>query len=197
VKDLSAFWLNNGGLDNNSYLPVRLLSFSVSKNNNNALVQWSPAPEINIHHYEIEAAKGNDAFKNADYVKVGEVMAGGLYSFTDAAGNGVYYYRIKAVDVYGNYAYSRALPVIWTDEFVWQVFPNPAPTGQFKLQYQAPDNEPIHISIYNSAGALVKQQQLKGNGFIQQAVIDLKHPAGLYMLQARVGGRIIHLKLIK
>lgn len=207
VKDLSEFWLNDGGLDDKSYLPVHFLQFDISKiSNADALLKWSTATEINIHHFDIEVAKGNAAFNQNSYVKIGEVLSAGqsvqpqLYNYTDVQGNktGVYYYRVKAVDEFGNYVYSRSQPIIWTDELQWTVYPNPSPGGLFNLRYQAESNEVVWINIYNSAGALLRQQQVKGNGFVENLVIDMsKYATGLYFLHANTGRQSISLKMVK
>jgi hypothetical protein len=208
VKDLSEFWLSDGGLDDKSYLPVKFLETAVSKfSSTEARLSWSTAAEINIHHFDIEVAKGNEAFQQGNYTKTGELASKGQssqpqsYNFTDASldKSGVYYYRIKALDEFGNYSYSKAMPVVWSDEFVWQVFPNPSRDGQFTLQYQLDNNEEVRLNIYNSAGALIKQQKITGNGFVQQTEVklDRHHGGGLYLLRAKRDKKDILLKMIK
>jgi hypothetical protein len=208
VKDLAEFWLSDGGLDDKSYLPIRFLETIASKTSpTEARINWSTAMEINIHHYDIEVAKGNITFEQGIFTKIGEVVSKGhssqsqSYNYTDASPNksGVYYYRIKAVDEFGNYSYPKAMPVVWSDEFVWQVFPNPSRDGQFNLQYQLDNNEEVRLNIYNSAGALIKQQKITGNGFVQQTEVklDRHHGGGLYLLRAKRDKKDILLKMIK
>jgi len=89
--------------------------------------------------------------------------------------------------------------VVWSDEFIWQIYPNPSRDGQFTLQYQLDTNEEVQIAIYNSTGMLIKQQLIKGNGMIQQAEVKIeKHRArGLYLLRAKRNKKDVLLRLMK
>ncbi|HET6993625.1 MAG TPA: fibronectin type III domain-containing protein, partial [Chitinophagaceae bacterium] len=125
VKDLSEFRLNSGGPDKQSYLPANILSFSAIKSSNATTdLAWTIASEINIVRYEIEVAKGNEAFANDQFTLLGQVSSPGAtaqnrsYSFADITPGktGVLYYRIKIIDEFGNYSYSRSIPVLFSQE---------------------------------------------------------------------------------
>ncbi len=145
VKNFSEFWLNNGGFDKNTALPVQLISFLVTKQNNNqVLAQWTTENEINLHHYEIEVAKGNSNYQLNQFVKLGEVAASNSgagvrhYTFSDLESNksGVRYYRLKMVDNDGRYSYSNIRRLVFSNEIKWQAYPNPT-NGMVTLAYQA------------------------------------------------------------
>jgi hypothetical protein len=198
TKSLSEFWLNNGGINKNSYLPVKFNTFSATRGaGNTGDIHWETASEINIQRFEIEVAKGNDAYLQDSYTKVGEVSSGGAsvsaqtYQYTDAEPNkeGVYYYRIKALDVYGNYSYSKAAPIVYNNEYVWNIAPNLS-GGLFNLVYQVNAGDEVSLEIFNSVGSLIKTEQFKGNGFIDQHAIDLrntKYAGGLYFVKVKSG----------
>lgn len=199
TKSLSEFWMNNGGYNKNSYLPVKFNSFSVNRtSDNNGELRWETASEINIQRFEIEVAKGNDAYLQDSYVKLGDVASSGAspsaqtYQYTDAGFNkkGAYYYRIKAIDMYGNYSYSKAQPVVYDNEYVWHITPNHS-GGLFNLVYQVNAGDDVSLQLFNSAGSLIKTEQFSGNGFIGQHAIDLrntKYAGGLYFVRVNAGG---------
>ncbi len=194
VKDLSEFRLNSGGPDKQSYLPANLLSFSAIKTANNVTdLAWKVASEINISRYEIEIAKGNDAYSNNQFVLLGQVTSPGpttqnrSYSFPDATVNksGVIYYRLKVIDEFGNYSYSKVIPVLYSKELSWKVFPNPS-SGYFTLRYQLSNGERGTMNIYNSLGQLVKSQTVTGDGYVQTMGIDmasLPYQKGMYLVK--------------
>jgi Subtilase family/Secretion system C-terminal sorting domain len=185
VKSLSEFRLNSGGPDKQSYLPVNLLSFSAAKSTSGITdLVWTVKSEINIRRYEIEVAKGNEAFTNNQFIKLGEVTSPGpsaqnrSYNFADvsAGKSGVLYYRLKIFDEFGNYSYSRAIPVLYSKELKWEIFPNPS-NGFFTLQYQLPAGEKGTMNIYNSLGQMIKSLTIAGTGYVQTIGIDMKNTA--------------------
>jgi hypothetical protein len=208
VKDFSEFWLNNGGLSNNQSLPVELMSFTAKKSNSkNVLAEWTTASERNTARFEIELAKGNAEFQQNHFIKIGEVSSNGNttteqhYSFTDIENNksGIRYYRLKIVDIDGRFSYSAVRPVVFNDEILWQVYPNPS-QGVFNLVYQANQGDNINIKVYDINGKLVQQTGLIANGFVQKQIIDLqpaKFAAGLYLLNVAAGENKQVFRLIK
>ncbi len=60
TKDFSEFWLNNGGVDRQTPLPVELVSFTAKKKDSkDVIAEWKTVAEHNVSHFEIEVAKGN------------------------------------------------------------------------------------------------------------------------------------------
>ena len=208
TKDFSEFWLNNGGPDRQTPLPVELISFTAKKKtNNDVLVEWKTVSEQNTDHFEIEVAKGNTDYQNGQFIKLGEVASPGnsnserTYSFTDTemGKNGVRYYRLKIVDKDNTFVYSPARAVVFDSDIKWQVFPNPS-NGAYKFMYQLGQSEIITLKIYDVAGKVIKEVKLNGNGFVQSLPIDLKaakYPPGIYLLVAESGENKYNTRLIK
>jgi hypothetical protein len=208
VKNFSEFWLNNGGFNNNTPLPVQLISFTARKNNGkDVLASWTTASEFNVNHFDLELAKGNSAYQQDQFVKIAEISSHGnstteqQYSFTDIENNksGVRYYRLKIIENDGSFKYSAIRPVVFNEEISWQVFPNPS-SGIFNLTYQAADGETMTAKLYDVTGKTVKQYSLTANGFVQKLNIDI-HDAGfangLYLLDVKVGDRRQSFRLVK
>lgn len=207
VKDFSEFWLNNGGFNNNTPLPLQLISFKARKQGNNVLAEWVTDNEVNVHHFDIELAKGNGAYQQNQFIKIGEMRAIGntnvqqQYSFVDPEANksGVRYYRLKIVDNDGRFNYSAVRPVLFSNDIVWQVYPNPS-NGLFNFTYQANDGTSILIKLYDVNGRMVKQYQTIATGFEQKAAIDLRNAgfsAGLYLMEATAGDKKQSFRLLK
>jgi hypothetical protein len=202
VNNFSELWLSNGGYDNDSPLPVRIPEFNATLLPlGNVELKWTTAAEINISHFEIEVAQGNEAYANDLFEKQGKINSKGAstnaqqYIFlTDAANKtGVNYYRLKVVDASGNYTYTKARPVVFSNELKWTIAPNHS-SGLYNLIFQANQGEKLNIEIFNSIGSLVKKEQFNGTGFIAQHPIDLQRSSyakGIYLVrvQSKAGTR--------
>jgi hypothetical protein len=208
TKDFSEFWLNNGGTDRQTPLPVELVSFTAKKKDNgDVIAEWKTVSEQNISHFEVEVAKGNIDYQNRRFVKIGEVVSPGnsnserSYSFTDSdpVKTGVRYYRLKIVDRDNTFVYSPIRPVVFNNDIQWQVYPNPS-NGIYNFIYQLNQSETVNLKVYDVNGKLVKQMGLMGNGFMQKAQVDLKSAkfaSGIYLLSAEAGEKKFSIKLIK
>jgi len=208
VKDFSEFWLSDGGLNKNTPLPLKLLSFTAKKQNGkDVLAEWTTGEEYNISRFEIEVAKGNSDYQLNRFTRIGSVNSQGnsngehRYSFTDLEINksDVRYYRLKIIEADGSFSYSAIRPVVFTNDVQWQVYPNPS-AGVFYLTYQLADRESLTVRVYDATGKTIKQYSSNATGFLQKMVIDLQAggvPSGLYMLEAETGGKKQFFKLLK
>src|SRR5262249_35717514 len=90
VRDFSELWLNSGGIFGTIPLPVKLISFTATKQaNNDVLLEWKTAEESDIDRYEIEVARTSGDFQSNRFEKIGEIKSKGNslqqdYNFTDA-----------------------------------------------------------------------------------------------------------------
>jgi hypothetical protein len=193
VKDFSEFWLSNGGLSGGQPLPLTLLSFAARKqfNNTDVLVNWRTTDEFNLSHFEVEVAKGDANYQQNRFVTLTRISSnGGLgiekeYNFTDAeAGKtGVYYYRLKMVDIDGQFRYSSIKPVLFTNDLTWQLYPNPAGNISY-LTLQVPEGTILQVRLIDQNGKILRQFSKTGSGFLQKLPVDLQGiPAGLYTVE--------------
>lgn len=208
VKDFSEFWLNNGSFNGITPLPLKLISFTATKQtNNNVLLQWKTTDENNVNRFEVEVARGNDDLRQNRFTVIGFVPSQGnstteqRYSLTDIENNktGVRYYRLKMIDNDGRYTYSLIKPVTFTGDVAWMVYPNPS-GGMFNVVLQESDGEKISVKITDGLGKTVKQWQLAANGFIQKIPVDLQDksiPSGIYLLEVNAGERKQSFRIVK
>lgn len=98
-------------------LPVELLSFTATRQNNDVALQWKTAQETNSHHFEIEKSYDGTSFGAiANKTAAGNSNTILVYNYTDLnAGSygGTVYYRIKSVDIDGSFKYSNVVAVVF------------------------------------------------------------------------------------
>lgn len=137
--------------------PVELTSFTASVINDNVLLQWVTATEINNKGFEVQRS-----INNSNFVTIGFVNGAGTssethsYQFVDAkvqAGS-KYQYRLRQIDLDGSESFSKVIEVgeIAPVEFeLAQNYPNPFnPSTQ--INFALPVKSNVVISLYNSLG---------------------------------------------
>ncbi len=207
VAGFSEFWLSNGGINNLTPLPVKLIDFATIKQGGNVAVKWNVGNETDVLRYEIELAKGNAALGANSFVKIGEVAGLGntnssrQYNFTDAEDgkSGARYYRLKIVNANGTFSYSDVRAVLFGEATTWQVYPNPS-SGHFSLLYQLNSGEKITVKVYDVKGSVVKELGSTATGFLQKLNIDLtanNYASGVYLLKVETGTGKQSFKLYK
>ncbi len=92
----------------NGILPIDLISFSISNRDKNAILYWSTASENNNDYFEIQSSSDNQYFKPIGAVKGAKnSTTERKYQFLVREINqGVNYFRIKQVDLNGDYSYT-------------------------------------------------------------------------------------------
>jgi len=141
-------------------LPVKLLSFTAARQNDEVKLNWATAQEINSAAFDIERSANGSSF-----TPIGTVAAKGYsstttsYSFDDRQPlTGINYYRLKQVDQDGKFEYSPVAKVNFTRQPGIRISPNPAST----YVNISTDNssEALTIQIIDLNGRLLKQQIL-------------------------------------
>ena len=209
VKDFSEFWLSYGPFDNMSTLPVELITFTAKKklNSTDVLIEWKTAAELNINRFEVEVVKGNIAYQQNQFVKIGEVSSlgnaaqGHNYSLTDAESDkaGVRYYRLKIIDNDGSIKYSAIRSLVFDNDIKWTINPNPS-HGLFSITFQAADGTQVTAKLFDANGRMVKLYQPISTGFVQKMNINIEEPkyaTGMYLLDLEANGKHQSFKLIK
>lgn len=162
-SDLNTWWTL---ADEDDALPLTLLSFSAEKQNENALLEWTVAQQINVSYYEVQRS-----INAVDFSPVGKVDAINSansnkdYSYTDALNDinaNTIYYRLRMVDIDGNFTYSsvKFISLAGTDNNLIQVFPNPA-TSYVIIKFGAIVQGNYVLAISNAAGKQVMMKQME------------------------------------
>ena len=168
-------------------VPVELTSFIASINNDQVLLKWETATEVNNYGFNIERSVNDDGWEKMGFVEGhGNSNSPKQYSFTDKnpVGGSVFLYRLKQIDIDGKYEYSDEIEVeIIPDEFaLYQNFPNPF-NPNTKIGYQLPQETIVIIKIYDILGAevitLLNEQKEPG---IYEVDFNAQHlPSGTYI----------------
>ncbi len=186
-------------------LPIKMKSFTaIPFENRDANLDWITATEINASHFEIE--RSNDG---ENFTQIGRVEATGNsntdqeYKFSDRDVNierndVVQYYRIKMVDIDGQFKYSGVRVVNFTRsdiDFTINAFPNPT-TDFVQLELTGLDNsstERPSLMIFTNTGELVRSVQLNSDlGKIDMS--DL--PGSLYHFMIEYKGQKYNEKIV-
>lgn len=164
----------------NSPLPVQLSSFTASKlNEQQALLEWRTASEINSEAFIIERSADGRKFE-----AIGRVAAAGNsshpldYRFIDTlplAGNNLY--RLKLMDIDGTSSYSSVEMLHFTIKDEIHIFPNPvAGTLYIKLGQVIPQR----IQVVDLSGKVMLDMKPETNSI----ELDMHHyVAGAYFVR--------------
>ncbi|MBX9851577.1 MAG: hypothetical protein K2X86_07435, partial [Cytophagaceae bacterium] len=141
-------------------LPVVIINFTGTRQNDHIILEWSTAQEINNSHFEIQSSANGESFQT-----IGQVAGAGtstevhLYSFTQQV-SGLAYYRLAQVDLNGTVTYSEIIVIEESDFTHASASPNPF-EEEFVLQLNSA--EEVEVKIYDVTGLKVYSGFFKGN----------------------------------
>ena len=180
--------------------PVELTSFTANVNENKVYLNWSTATEINNFGFEIERSSGLE-FQTIGFVNgAGNSTTQQNYNYKDdELENGNYEYRLKQIDLDGNYEYSNVIEVEVNpvNSFILeQNFPNPFNPSTV-IKFSLPDNGLVNLSVYNLLGEkvseLINHEVTSGEHQLNFNASEL--PSGLYIAELRFGNSFKTIKM--
>ncbi|RPA66916.1 hypothetical protein EF405_17425 [Cyclobacteriaceae bacterium YHN15] len=192
-------------------LPVDLAYHNAHHNTKTrtSLISWATGKEWESSHFEIERA-----LNGVEFEKIGEVMAMGFkdsiteYEFMDEdlpLSGGNVLYRLKQVDMNGNYVYSPVMSVRTSGiEFtsgVWRAYPNPTNGNQLRIslldraQYEEEKItfRLVHPSAQSQLMAVASEEEM--NVALAQMVGRI--PKGVFVVEIQWGQKVEHIKVLK
>ena len=168
-----AVWSENRGIENKVYaqaitafglLPVALNNFTALKKSSVSELSWTTVSEINCAGFDIERSLDGNRYSKIGIVNSKSTNGNSnttlLYSFQDnkpLIGNN--YYRLKQIDLDGNYKYSNVATVKFdspTTFFIQSVFPNPA-VGFSDINLLSKFSGNGSVVLYDEAGRKINQ----------------------------------------
>ena len=181
-------------------LPVELISFDAYQKENNILLNWSTASEINNEYFEVHHSIDGTNFRKIQQVSgVGNSIQVNHYALTHKnPTNGINYYRLKQVDYDGKFEYSDIISVDFRgeDDQVVSVFPNPF-TESITLKIPSSErnnsyNNRHSIKIYDSNNRLIQSNKFPNDqDTIQLDLSDLSE--GIYFVSIDLGNDNYHI----
>jgi len=176
--------------------PATLLDFKAkavgSRDGEDSRLSWRTAGESNIAYFLIQHSLDTLHWDSIGKVNAIERSHGRTgYQFThEGPPAGANYYRLGLVDKDGRRQWSSIRRVDIRNKGNIRIYPNPV---RGVLRVQLPGPEPASLSVYNSAGRMVRQQVVSG----YSATLDLGSlPAGVYHLLVLQGGKRYHKEFI-
>jgi hypothetical protein len=182
----------------NIVLPLRLLSFTGTQKNSDAVLSWSTAEEINISHTEVErSTNGTDFTLVATLDKA-------VKNYTDAGAldlnSSKLFYRLKIIDLNGNFTYSPIIIVQAQNKLHFITAIQPLfPSGSIAVSFNVPQSKNAVLQLADLSGNIIRKLQVVLNkGTSTHYLQDLQSlPRGVYVLQVVCGQERLSEKLIK
>jgi Concanavalin A-like lectin/glucanases superfamily/Secretion system C-terminal sorting domain len=170
-------------------LPIKLHSFTATKNNDDVLLQWQTEYEQNSSHFDIQRSTDGVNFNTiATTPAKGNTGTQSLYQFTDnttksLAAVKTVFYRLQMVDKDASKENSAVVSIkLNTEQKELMVLQNPV-TNNLQLQFYIQQKQATSISITNATGSLVFTQQMVLNAGTISTTIPVKNlPAGNYYI---------------
>ena len=179
-----------------SPLPVTLIDFKGNYRNQNTTLSWETENMQNFSHFEVErATTANNFITIGTLNQKGDGMSRTKYQYLDnlnGLNNKVFYYRLKMVDMDGQFKYSNIIVIrkeqTGTDNMI--IYPNPLTFGvKATVSFTASANKTVNFSVIDMSGKVVLTQQSnvsQGNNSVTIKSADALQP-GIYIIRANDG----------
>jgi hypothetical protein len=187
-------------------LPVSIIKLTVSKNNDNAKIEWTTVNEYKLENFEIYRSLDGYSFDNVgNQLVLQNTTEVKSYLFEDKnivnLGISKVYYKLKVINTDGSYQWSGILKLqldekVKSSEKV-EVFPNPF-TNDLFLEFETlPEKEfTLYVLDANGNNMLIANNPILSQNLYKIDVSNL--PKGLYFVYLNfVDGTKISNKIIK
>ncbi|MDZ7877304.1 MAG: acetylxylan esterase [Saprospiraceae bacterium] len=177
---------------NSLVVPVELNKFKVTPIDKTNELTWETVSEINNKGFEIERSADGKRWQRLDFVE-GKGNSSQLvtYSFTDIAPLSISYYRLRQIDINGDFKYSNIVSAVRHNSKEVLIYPNPA-TDMLTIKMENTDDS--IITIYDILGRMVLLDLTKTNE-TQLNISALEK--GNYCIEIKNGQLITMKKFIK
>lgn len=181
-----------------SVLPVELLEFKAERADGGALISWLSANEVHLDGYFLQRREAGKDFENLKFF--GAKGAGFQYAFLDENPlTGKNYYRLKAVDLDGQFEYSEIRSLEFWAKGSLKLYPNPLSNGNLFLDISSleiPEDQNIEIRLLDVNG-----KTLFAEGRSSQKSYSLDFPQnlapGVYLIELTWKGNMIRERFIR
>ena len=184
-------------------LPVSIINFKGSLNDNKALLTWSTATEFNNKGFAIERSKDGKIFTQVGFINgAGTTTQRKDYSYTDATLSdfniATIYYRLRQVDIDGKTSYSNVIPLSLKDIVNWKLYPNPV-KDKLTIELNLTADAKVSVQIISKDGKLLlnadKGTILQGQ---QQLNLNIQNLAsGSYFVRVKAGDKVYTQSIVK
>ena len=155
---------------NVSILPVKLISFQGSMNNNNTVLEWNVASNEQAYKFEVEKSADGKSFENTSLVTPSSRNGNETYRYNETVEAEKIYYRLKITDRSSMVSYSKVL--VFSNETNGKEKLNIVETNvsdKLTVSFQSQLSQAAEINILDMAGKLIMKQSIKmskGNNLV-------------------------------
>ncbi len=144
---------------NQGVLPVEFLDFTVQQKQQEVLIDWSTASEINNSYFSVQRSLNAQTWETIGTVESrGNSSAVEYYTHIDKPSqSGRLFYRIKQTDISGNYSYSEIRSIenkVQVTHGHISITPNPS-SDLINLSYMSSPETYSYVDILDNSGQVV------------------------------------------
>jgi len=178
--------------DDDSPLPVELISFSASYISGKIHLRWSTLTEVNNYGFELETSQNKLDWKLLDFIPgYGTSNSPKHYTYLDEPGAEKIYYRLKQLDRDGSISYSFVIQLagnLPTDFSLSQNYPNPFnPSTVISFALPVPSETQLELfDILGTRIAVLLNENLDA-GYHSIPVSLSSLASGTYIYRLRAG----------
>ena len=139
-----------------SILPVELVSFTASVDDQDIVLLWETASETNNAGFDIEHSFGESSFVSIAFVDGhGTTLSPQTYEYrVETLEPGVHRFRLKQIDYDGAFTYSAAVEVdveLPDRYYLSQVYPNPF-NPQASIRFAVAETQVVKMTLHDATG---------------------------------------------
>ncbi|MEE9573640.1 MAG: T9SS type A sorting domain-containing protein [Candidatus Neomarinimicrobiota bacterium] len=195
VDSMTQFAAQDAGfykLNSDLFIPVELTSFTAEASENEIILNWTTATELNNQGFEIDRSSDNETFEKIGFVPgFGTTTESKSYTYQIVEfASGIQYYRLKQIDFDGTYEYSEVIEIegINPGQFtLFQNYPNPF-NPSTSIKFSLPVDSNVKLKLFNmlgqEVGELLNSEISAGIHHIDFNASSLSSGTYFYVLEA-------------
>jgi ELWxxDGT repeat protein len=172
-------------------LPLDLLEFKGELVQQDALLSWKTANELNTSEFILERSiNGNDFEAMGRIAAVNNNSGNHDYQYTDASirllKTDKVYYRLKQVDIDSRFTYSKVVAISLKNQQEFNIYPNPA-VNTLNVATGVPVAGALQYRIFDNNGKMILQDSKKAStSYLSINISTLS--SGIYHLELQFNG---------
>ena len=143
--------------------PVSLADFTVTANSCNGILDWRTLSEQSVSRFEVQFSKNGTDFTTVGTVTAKNISSGAAYKYANDQGTSKGYYRLKIVDLDGNFIYSRivAVDTKCNGRKTITMYPNPLTVNQNLTVIASGYEGNVKGELISMSGQVIRTYSLK------------------------------------
>jgi len=172
-------------------LPVELVSFTATCEDEYVGLKWVTESEINADYFTLESSVDGSAWQQINQQQAnGTTFIQHTYTYNDSTRNAsLVYYRLRQYDLDGNLSLEKIIAsnCIFSNDFSFELYPNPN-NGQFNVAIHSTIQKDAQIGVYTADGKLVDNKSVALTSGSNLFPVSLNEVAtGIYFVHLIIG----------